>query len=156
MSESMDAVLEEFDAAGERVVVWVNGDCLSPYGPALAAHPGAPALWVWDEGLLEEWRLSLKRVVFLYESLLELPVAIRRGDVAEEVAAFAREHGAARVVTTVSPSPRFGEIREALEASLPVEVLEPEPFLSPSAGRLNLRSFSSYWRGAERYAWGES
>lgn len=155
MSPSMGEALEALDAAGERVVVWVNGDCLSPCGPALAAHPGAPALWVWDEGLLQEWRLSLKRVVFLYESLLELPVVIRRGDVAEEVAAFAREYGAARVVTTGSPSPRFGEICAALRASLPVEVLEPEPFLPSSAGRLNLRSFSSYWRSAERYAWGE-
>jgi hypothetical protein len=67
-----------------RPIVWIHGDCLSPYGPALTAYPGAPAIWVWDDALLEEWRISLKRIVFIYECLLDLPVVIRRGDVATE------------------------------------------------------------------------
>ncbi|KPV45969.1 DNA polymerase, partial [Kouleothrix aurantiaca] len=30
---------------GSDTIVWVHGDCLSPSGPALLAHPDAPELW---------------------------------------------------------------------------------------------------------------
>jgi len=50
---------------------------------------------LWCDARCEEIEFthqSLSEVwVFLYESLLELPVSIRRGDVAAEVSAFARE-----------------------------------------------------------------
>ncbi len=91
----------------EKPIVWVHGDCLSPKNPALQAYPEAAAIWVWDDALLEEWKISLKRIVFIYECLLELPVTIRRGDVAKEVVAFAQEQGADGVATAESPSPRF-------------------------------------------------
>ncbi len=86
-------------------VVWVHGDVLSPYGPALKVYPDAPAIWVWDDALIEEWQLSLKRITFIYECLLELPVVIRRGDV-----------WGFEIV-----SPRFKDICN--RSSVPVEVL---------------------------------
>lgn len=129
-------------------VVWVHGDCLSPRGPALAACPGAPALFVFDEALLAGQGVSLKRVVFLYECLLELPVTIRRGEVAAELLAFAREHGAAEVVTAESPSPRFAAIRRAVAAHLPVRVLPVRPFVTPRRP-LDLARFARYWRAVE-------
>lgn len=139
---------------GSDTIVWVHGDCLSPGGPALLAHPDAPALWVWDDALLDEWGVSLKRVVFIYECLLELPVAIRRGDVATELLAFAREHGAGRIVTAESPSPRFAAICAALERELAVEILPVEPLIAYT-GRLDLRRFARYWQVAQRYAFGQ-
>jgi hypothetical protein len=132
-------------SAPARPVVWVHGDCLSPAGPALAAHPGAPALFVWDDALLAEYRLSLKRVVFIYECLLELPVTIRRGDVAAELLAFAAEHSADGIVTAASPSPRFAAISARVGASLPVRALAVEPLVAVP-GPLDLRRFSRYWR----------
>lgn len=134
----------------DRTVVWVHGDCLSPYGPALAAFPDAPAIWVWDDDLLDQWQLSLKRILFIYESLLELPVTIRRGNVAAEVVRFAREHGAGAVATAESPSPRFAAIREEISRTLPVQVLPAAPFLAYD-GKLDLKRFGRYWKVAERY-----
>ena len=131
-------------------VVWVHGDCLSPYSPALKKYPNAPSLWVWDEALIEEWQLSLKRLTFIYECLLELPVVIRRGDVATEVVTFAKENNAERVVTTESPSPRFNSICEDIERFVPVEVLAVEPFFEYD-GYIDLKRFSRYWKVAERH-----
>lgn len=145
----------DLPARSADAVVWVHGDCLSPHGPALVAAPGAPAVWVWDDALVEEWRLTLKRLVFIYECLLELPVTIRRGDVATEVAAFAREHGAARVLTAESPSPRFRETVDEIGRSHPVDVLPVAPFL-PYDGCLDLARFARYWRVARRYAFGQA
>lgn len=135
------------------VVVWVHGDCLSPAGPALQAHPGAPALFVWDDELLDQWAISLKRVVFIYEALLALPVAIRRGNVAGEVLRCVAEHGAKRVVTAESPSPRFGQIVGKIRHFVPVEILPVAPFVDhPHPERIDLRRASRYWRQVEKYA----
>ncbi|HRF95569.1 MAG TPA: hypothetical protein PLZ51_10255, partial [Aggregatilineales bacterium] len=75
-----------------NTIVWVHGDNLSPYNPALLEGKNAPALFVWDEKLLTEWHISLKRIVFIYECLLELPVIIRKGDVAQELVQFSQEN----------------------------------------------------------------
>ncbi len=131
-------------------IVWVHGDCLSPQNPALQAYPDAPAIWVWDDALIEEWQLSLKRLTFIYECLLELPVVIRRGNVAQEVLAFAKEHNANKVVTVDSPSPRFDTICNEIERFLPVEVLQVEPFFEYD-GYIDLKRFSRYWKVAEKY-----
>jgi hypothetical protein len=138
----------------DSVIIWVHGDCLSPYGPALMAHPGAPAIFVWDDELLRRSRISLKRIVFLYECLLELPVEIRRGDVAAEVLAFARAHGARRIITTQSPAPRFDAIRAQIEDELPVEALPVAPLVDYD-GPFDLKRFSRYWSVAEPYAMGQ-
>jgi hypothetical protein len=138
-------------SATTRPIVWVHGDCLSPANPALRAHPGAPALFVWDDVLVSAYGLSLKRIRFSYECLLELPVVIRRGDVAEELLAFAAKHSANGVVTAASPSPRFLAIRDRLARQLPVEVLPVAPFVTAHSG-LDLKRFGRYWRDVEAAA----
>ncbi len=137
----------------ERPILWVHGDALSPEHPIFKAYPQAPAIFCFDDELLHEARVSLQRIAFLYESLLELSVEIRRGDVVEQVLAFARQHGADGVVTAESPSPRFDALCTRLEARLPLAILAPEPFLDYD-GHLDLKRFSRYWKTAQRYAWG--
>ncbi len=136
----------------KKPIVWVHGDCLSPKNPALLEYPNAPAIWVWDDALLEEWKISVKRIVFIYECLLELPVTIRRGDVAAEVIAFAKEQGADGIVAAESPSPRFNTICNAIEdaLSIEIEVWTPEPFVDYE-GYIDLKRFSRYWRVAQQY-----
>ncbi len=131
-------------------IVWVHGDCLSPQNPALQQYPDAPAIWVWDDVLIKEWQLSLKRLTFIYECLLELPVVIRRGDVAQEIFAFVKEHNADKIVTVNSPSPRFNDICDQLERFVELEVLEVEPFFDYE-GYIDLKRFSRYWKVAEKY-----
>ncbi len=131
-------------------IVWVHGDCLSPYNPALQKYPNAPAIWVWDEALIEEWQLSLKRITFIYECLLELPVIIRRGNVAQEILVFAQENHADLIATANSPSPQFSDICNGIEAALKVEVLDVELFFDYD-GYIDLKRFSRYWKVAQKY-----
>ncbi|MCF4969144.1 deoxyribodipyrimidine photo-lyase [Nostoc sp. CMAA1605] len=133
-----------------KQIIWIHGDCLSSDNPALQEYPDAPAIWVWDDALIEEWQLSLKRLTFIYECLLELPVEIRRGNVVQEVLAFAKEHHADLVATTDSPSPRFNNICDEIERSLKLEVFEVEPFFDYD-GYIDLKRFSRYWKVAEKY-----
>lgn len=138
-----------------NTIVWVHGDALSPYNSALQAAPDAPAVFVWDEALLKEWEISLKRIVFMYECLLEMPVTIRRGNVVDEVVRFASEHDATRILTPESPSPRFRQFCGRISGQMPcdsrLEVLAGAPFIDYD-GTLDLKRFSRYWRTAKRYA----
>lgn len=139
------------------ILVWVNDDSLNPQGPALAGHPAAPRVFVFDDEVLERHRFSLKRILFIYESLLEIErIEIRRGRVVDELLAAAAEHGCRRIVTTLSVDPRFdGICRELRQRRLAVEVVPIEPFvtLGPAeAERLDLKRFSRYWQALKQRA----
>lgn len=133
-----------------QAIIWIHGDCLSSQNPVFSAYPNAPAIWVWDDALMEEWQLSLKRLTFMYECLLELPVEIRRGNVASEIITFAQEHQADLVVTVNSPSPKFEQICAEIQRFLALTVLENQPFFDYD-GYIDLKRFSRYWNVAQRY-----
>ncbi len=138
-----------------NAIVWINPDCLSSENPALRRFPDVPAIFVFDEPEIERTGMTLKRIVFQYECLLEMPVEIRKGDPVEHLLGFARSHKAKRVITTESPDPRVAEIAEALGRTLRFDVLPLDPFLEIEPNiTFDLKRFSRYWRTAERYAFG--
>jgi deoxyribodipyrimidine photo-lyase len=143
--------------------VWVHGEALGLANPALRAHPAAPALFVFDTELIAgrtatTGRLPLapERLRFLRACVAELPVAVGEGDVAAELLAAAAAAGADGIVTSRAVDPRFTVIAQRVAAALPLQVLEPEPFVAlplEGAGAPDLRRFSRYWRRAEPLVW---
>lgn len=133
-----------------NIVVWVHEGCLAPDGPALSAHPGVPALFVFDEAYLRREGYTLKRIGFLYECLLELPVTIRKGDTVAHMRAFAAEHAAQRIITTATVCPWHRQVIDDIGA----EVL-PVPPLITHPGPFDLTRFSRYWNKAKKHAWGK-
>lgn len=129
----------EFRAGGAHVdAVWITAESLGERDPALAAQPGAPALFVFDEPLLAGLRVSGKRLVFLAERLAELaadrPVQVHLGAPAQLLAD-------AVVAATFTPVPGWRRIARELQPA----VVHPWPWLRrPGAG--SVRSFSA-WRG---------
>lgn len=126
-------------------VLWVHEDMLSPLNDAFLRHPGAPALFVFDDEFLTENRWSLKRIVFLYECLLEMPVEIARGNPVEQLRLFAEKHQAIEIVTVDSPGARFREIAARLPQ---LQSIPEEPFIALREP-VDLKRFSRYWRRAE-------
>ena len=109
-------------------------------------------MFVFDTHWIQDARISRKRLGFLYENALDLPVTLRKGDVAAEVLAFARRHQADGVVSSSAVDPRLERIGEAIDAELPLDLLDPEPFVElPRPPRLG--RFSRYWREAETVVW---
>ena len=120
--------------AGEPDVVWLTAESLGSDDPALAAHPGLAAVFVFDEPLLRRLRLSGKRLVFLAQTVAELDVEVRLGDPVDELAGR-------RPAVTFAPVPGFRRRRSAVD----VAVLHPWPWLRrPGSG--SLRSFSAWSR----------
>ncbi|WP_392349382.1 hypothetical protein [Parasynechococcus sp.] len=136
----------------QRPIVWVHEESLGPANPALQDYPEAAAVFVFDEAWINNQHISRKRLGFLYETCLELPVTLRKGDVAAEVLGFARRHGADGIVTTAAVDPRLKRVAAALERELPLVILDGEPFVAlPRPPRLG--RFSRYWREAEPVVW---
>ncbi|MGA9870599.1 MAG: FAD-binding domain-containing protein [Rhodococcus sp. (in: high G+C Gram-positive bacteria)] len=126
---------------GEQV--WLTAESLGLGDPALAADPGRPAVFVFDEPLLKRLALSGKRLVFLAETLGEIAATreleVRRGRVADELAGRS-------LATTWAPVPGFARIADEVD---PVEV-HPWPWLArPNVA--SVRSFSA-WRRSHRPA----
>jgi hypothetical protein len=135
-------------------VVWLHGDSLRPTDPALAANPGAAAVFVFDEPFLRAAGLSFKRLLFLYESALEAlagrDAEIRRGEVVPELRDFCAARGSSALHVTASVSPRFKGYVAALRPHLRV-VLHEAPPLVRWQGETP-RRFSRFWRKVEAEA----
>ena len=136
----------------QRPVIWVHEEALGSTNPALLKRPDRPALFVFDTRWIQEARISRKRLGFLYESALDLPITLRKGDVVKEVIAFAERHNADGILSSMPIDPRLERIAASIEAHYPLELLEPEPFVTmPRPPRLG--RFSRYWREAEPVVW---
>ena len=124
---------------GEADAVWITAEPLGDADPALAANPGLPAVFVFDEGYLRRFRPSAARLVFIAECLADLgtrrDVEVHRGDPAAVLAGR-------RVAATFTPVPGW---RRRARVIAPVQV-HPWPWLRrPGSG--SVASFSA-WRGA--------
>ena len=136
----------------QRPVIWVHEEALGSSNPALLERPNSPALFVFDTRWIQEARISRKRLGFLYESALDLPITLRKGDVAKEVIAFAERHNADGILSSLPVDPRLERIAASIESHYPLKLLEPEPFVTmPRPPRLG--RFSRYWREAEPVVW---
>jgi deoxyribodipyrimidine photo-lyase len=96
---------------------------------------------------------------FLRECLAELPVAVLEGDEVPVLRQAAAAAGADGIVTSRAVDPRVEAIVRDLAATLPVQVLDPEPFVDlpeVGPGTPDLRRFSRYWRRAEPLVWSQA
>lgn len=126
---------------GDPEAVWITAESLGDDDPALAAHPGLPVVFVFDEGYLARLRPAPKRLVFIAECLSDLatrrPVEVHRGDPAQVLASRP-------VAATYTPVPGW---RTRAAAIGPIQI-HPWPWLRrPDTG--SLASFSA-WRGVRR------
>ncbi|MDX2179243.1 MAG: hypothetical protein SFV18_06600 [Bryobacteraceae bacterium] len=114
--------------------IWVH-----PY--ALTVPRDLPAIFVFDDEFLKRERWSLKRVMFVYECLLELPVEIVRGDTVTEVRRFAGDRA---ILSVPDPDPWI----QARQRELDTQPLDRPPFVD-YRGKLDLKRFSRYWQRVE-------
>jgi len=127
---------------GEPELVWLTAESIGQRDPALRAHPGLPAVFVFDEPLLASLRLSAKRLVFLTETLAEIgavrPLELYLGRPVDVL-----ETGAAAV--TFAPVPGFARRSEQIKPA----VMHPWPWLTPPTSG-SIASFSAWKKSVKR------
>jgi hypothetical protein len=129
-------------------LIWIHADCLHRSSPCYQRYPQAPSIFVFDDAELIRSEWSLKRIGFIYECLLDLPVTIRRGDPLVEVVRFAAELKADRLAVVETIDPHLKKQITAVSQQMPVEILAPPPFVQLK-GNPDLKRFSRYWQKAE-------
>lgn len=138
--------------APRRPLVWLTLDSASATGPAAAAHPDAPQIFVLDDRWLAAERPALKRLVFLWECLAGVPgLEIQIGDPGEILPARAGALGCDGLAVTDTPCPHVRAAADAAARSLPVVVHEWPVFCDRSRVT-DLGRFSRYWQKASRSA----
>jgi len=123
-------------------LAWMHPDCLS----AAWLGPEDRAVFVFDEEYLDAAGWGIKRIAFVYEALLELPVEIHRGPSLQTLLRLRGETGATDFVTVDSPDPWLRQ--RCLELGPSLEVL-PAPGFVELRGPVDLRRFSRFWSRAE-------
>ena len=132
-------------ASPRKPLVWITLDSLSPRSPAAAAWPSAPRLFIVDRAWLAAERPALKRLVFIWECLADLPeVEIHVGDPCQLVPARAAALGCDGIVVADTPCPRVRQAATAIGETLPVRV-EPWPRFCDDSKVRDLGRFSRYW-----------
>lgn len=131
-------------------LIWLHEDALRAAHPVFA-EPHERAVFIWDDAYMAAMDYGLKRRVFLYESLLELPVEIYAGDTLETLEALAHAAQASCLISPHTPNPRLNHIMEALSGTLRVQRIADDAFvdLPPQEG---LRRFFKYWNKAKKLA----
>jgi deoxyribodipyrimidine photo-lyase len=133
-------------SAGRRPLVWLTLDAAAATSPAAATFPDAPRLFVVDDAWLAAERPSLKRLVFLFECLGDVPdVEVVSGDPRVEIPDAAVRHGCDSVAVAETPCPRTRRAAEAVAAGLPVVVVRWPAFCEPRPGA-DLGRFSRFWQ----------
>lgn len=129
-----------------RPLVWLTLDSASAVGPAVVAHPEAPAVFVVDRGWLKRERPTLKRLVFLFECLADVPhLEVHVGDPGRILPACAARHAADGVVVAETPCPWVRAAAAGIHRDLPVSVRE-WPALAGVERVSDLGRFSRSWQ----------
>ena len=88
-----------------------------------------------------------KRLVFIYETLCQMPVEIIKGDIFDIMKSFAP----AKIKTFFTSDSKIQEIIQQLSQIYEVEVIRPEPFVQ-IANHDQFKRFFNYWNKAKKTA----
>lgn len=124
-------------------ILWLHED-------ALREHPvkADRIIHVWDDAYLQAQNYSLKRLVFLYETLCEIPhVEILYGDTTRILCELAPQ----KLIIPHTLNPFIRQQAALLSHNTEVEWLAETPFAIIRKPR-EYRRFFQYWKQAEKTA----
>lgn len=128
-------------------LIWLHEDALRLDHPVFARAPEAQVVHIWDDAYLRAREYSLKRLVFLYETLCDLGVAVRPGETREVLRAQTPE----ALFIPQSPNPFIKQVAADLAAILPVTLVPDEPLVVLETDSV-FRRFFAYWKHARATA----
>ena len=133
-------------------LIWLHEDALRQDHPVYsAAGEDIISCFFWDEDYLKEMDYGFKRLVFIYETLCELPVTILHDSTVEGLIRLAENKSCEKIYIPATPNPLLQKIIADLQHLLPVTVVEETPFVSLTKD-LDAKRFFHYWKKAKKLA----
>ena len=112
-----------------------------------SAPEGTRFIYIWDDEYVLHSGYSLKRLIFIFETLCELKIDILRGDTRE----ILLEISPSLVYLPVTNNPHLLEIIQSIGEVLPIKMVEDEPFVNLKKP-IQFNRFFQYWSKAEKTA----
>lgn len=129
-------------------LIWIHVEALRATHPNLmAAAAGIKAIHVWDDHYFRQANYSLKRLVFIYETLCELPIDIIYGNTLEVV----RELAPSLLYVPATHNPLLLSLIDSLKSVVSVRLVEDEVFASIK-NPVTSKRFFQYWNQAKKTA----
>ena len=132
-----------------RPLIWLHEDCLRASHNLFDHAPDAQAVFIWDDKHMNAMHYGLKRRVFIYESLCQLPVEIYVGDTATCLAQLAQD--GQDIVTGKTPNPALKAIMATLREKTKLSAIADDAFVQMDSPP-DLRRFFKYWNKAKKHA----
>lgn len=132
-------------------IIWVHEKALNKTQLALlAADKQSRAVFIWDNHYFQERSYSLKRLVFIYETLCQMPVEIINGNIIDVINSFA-VNANIKITTSFTADTKINSIIKKLSESYDIEIIKPESFVQVSED-YSFKRFFNYWNKAQKSA----
>jgi hypothetical protein len=129
-------------------LIWLHEEALRVTHPVFRAAPeGTRAIYVWDEEYLRQLDYSLKRLVFMYETLCELHVEILRGDNVSII----KQIAPSILYIPATTKPHIEATISKIKSVANVEMIHDENFVTITKSA-DIRRFFPYWNMAQKTA----
>ena len=129
-------------------LIWLHEESLRETHPVFTAAPeGTRAIYVWDDEYLRQLDYSLKRLVFIYETLCELPVDIIRGDSVSII----KQMCPSILYVPATTKPHIISNIGRLKTIANVQMIQDENFVTMTK-TTDLKRFFPYWNMAQKTA----
>lgn len=132
----------------QQALILLHEESLRMTHPVFYAAPkNTRVIYIWDDAYVKRTAYSLKRLVFIYETLCGLEVEILRGD----TRCILEEMNPSLVYVPSTNNPFYLEIIDSVREVLAVEMVADSPFVMFKKPMKALRFFQ-YWAKAEKTA----
>jgi hypothetical protein len=112
-----------------------------------AAPKGVQVIYVWDDAYLKSTNYSLKRLIFIYETLCEMEVNIFRGN----TCSILQEMNPSIVYIPSTNNPLLLEMIKSVREAFTIGMVDDEPFVFLNNSMVYKRFFQ-YWSKAKNRA----
>lgn len=131
-------------------IIWVHEDALGLDQPVFEqAGEGAARIFIWDEAYFKGQGYSLKRLVFIYECLLDIPkLILYKGDTRTVLAQLTRGR---KLFVAATPNPELQHIVKVVSEYCDATLISALPF-SAISDNADMGRFFRYWNGARKSA----
>lgn len=133
-------------------LVWLHEDALRADHPAVqAAGEDAELYYIWDDDYLQAMDYGFKRLVFIYETLCELPVRILKGKTVDTLSELVETGRVDCVYIPATPNPALQELIQQLANRYNVVVIDDVPFVALDK-EPDIKRFFRYWNKVKKIA----
>lgn len=136
--------------ADKGAIIWVHEDALGLDHPVFAkAKDNAQRIFIWDDSYFQAQGYSLKRLVFIYECLLDIPrLQLYHGDMKTILGELCKGQ---TVFVAETPNPTLQDIIKVVSENCDTTLIGSLPFVQIS-DNADMRRFFRYWNRAKKSA----